>query len=317
MNPKTRKAFRQECLKDLVHRLEVPTNLRLPYLSQKKEDLAKVYRQIDFNKKKLVVFDLNRTLSADSLFHEAYLVRFIERLASKIGDPGEVEKFLTGLGMLGGDSCLYKRGNVLLQNGNLILGNGEVVDVDGQRVEHPGTHIKMHTLMDLPVQIRGLAMRRGLSMGEVFFIASSSLKDTNVCPILSGFNDRLGGFLERNMFRKKYAIVTDNSEDVAISILSLMKMERYFLRDLISGAEKSINLPLILVELMDKHKVGEHEVLMVGDSWGSDIEPLSLLGIDGVHIAPPWTSYPIGGTPSVRASSLNAAIDVLEAGYRK
>jgi len=38
--------------------------------------------------------------------------------------------------------------------------------------------------------------------------------------------------------------------------------------------------------------------------------------VDGIHIAPPHTRYPPGGRPSVRASSLNSAIDYLESGSR-
>lgn len=300
-------------LRQLVHRLEVPTNLRLPYLAHKKEDAVTVFRKIDFSRKKLIVFDLNRTMSADSLFHEEYLVRFISKIANRIEDSTQMRKFLHGIERLGDQECIYKRGHILLQDGNVITKKGEIIAPTGEKIaSSPAPHIKMHTMMDLPVQLRGLAMRRGLTMDEIFRMGADSLRETGVCPILPGFNDKLGSFLERNMFRRRYAIVTDNGEMVATSILSLMKMQGFFRRDIIAGAEKSSNLPLIIVELMDKHKVGEKEVLMVGDSWSSDIEPLSVLRVDGIHIAPPSTRYPRRGRPSVRASSLNSAIDYLE-----
>lgn len=317
MDSPAHRLLQQRNLRQLVHRLEVPTNLRLPYLSNKKDDALRIFRPVDFSKKKLVVFDLNRTMSADSLFHEAYLLRFITRLAQKIEDPAEVQKFLKGIERLGDPNCIYQRGNILLQDGSIITGSGELVGPNGERLSAPSSpSIKMHTMVDLPVQMRGLAMRRGLAMEEIFRLASESLRDTGVCPILPGFNDKLGNFLERNMFRKRYVLVTDTGELVATSILSLMRMDRFFRRDLIAGAEKSTNLPLIMLELMDKHKVDEREVLMIGDSWSSDIEPLAKIRVDGVHIAPPSTRYPHWGRPAVRASSLNSAIDYLEANSR-
>lgn len=305
-------------LRQLVHRLEVPTNLRLPYFSHRKEDAVKVFRRIDFSRKKLIVFDLNRTMSADSLFHEAFLVKFISRLAARIEDPEQADKFLRGVERLGDPNCIYKRGNILLQTGEVIVDNGEIVSPSGERLSaSPSPHIKMHTMVDLPVQLRGLAMRRGLTMDEIFQMAATSLRDTGVCPILPGFNDKLGAFLERNMFKKKYALVTDTGELVATSILGLMRMQGFFRKDIIFGAEKSTNLPLIMVELMDRHRVSERDVLMIGDSWGSDIEPLGGILVDGIHIAPPNTYYPPGGKPAVRASSLNSAIEYLESTSRK
>ncbi len=305
-------------LKQLVRKLEVPENLRLPYSLLEKDDSVKVFRRINLCEKKLVIFDLNRTLSADALFHEEYLIRFIESLARRIEDPVQMEKFLRGVNRLGEEGCLYQRGNILLNDGRVITASGKIVAPNGEPAPAPPSpHIKIHTMMDLPVQIRGLAMRRGLTMEEIFQIAALSLRDTGVAPILAGFNDKLGNFLESNRFGKKYAIITDNGEMVARAILRLMRMEKFFRSEIIAEAEKSVNLHMIIVELMDRHKVSETEVLMIGDSWGSDIEPLSILQVDGIHIAPPYTYYPPGGKPSVRASSLNSAIDYLETTSRK
>jgi hypothetical protein len=294
----------------LVKELEAPENLRLPY-SPPAQNGARRFREFSFGRKKLVAFDLNRTLCADALLQEKYLTIFITNAYRALGSPHERGKFLESMERLGTPGCVYKRGNILLENGAVADSEGKLIAPAGgaNGLSLPAS-IKTHTMVDLQVQLRGLLFRRGLPMEEVVGLSSAALLETGTCPVLKGFNDGLFGFLQRHSREKAFIVISDNARKMVDALLGMMGISKVF-SGIIPSAEKKDNLRRIFLEEMARHMVDPEEAVMVGDSYSSDVAPL--LGLaDTVHIAPHWISYPQGREPSLSAPSLNSALACFE-----
>lgn len=284
-------------------------------------------RQIKLSGKRIILMDLNNTLAADFAYQHMYDLYLINKVLGHehIREGGERERFLAGLARLGSPGCIYKNHRFILPNGYVYAPNAgaiittkDTVITSAWEVREILSRHKMTGMADFPVQVRALALRRGISHGDGVAIACEAYAEAmhaSGSVFYPGFNDLLGRFFRETGGIEKI-IVSDNHAKTVFSIMEWLGLGETFYKDarLFYEAEKRLNYAAIISHLAETRQLGPHEMLVIGDSYFSDILTPLRMGIDTVHIAfskIPLALYREHGYPALAAGTLNDAITYL------
>lgn len=283
-------------------------------------------RQIKLSGKRIILMDLNNTIAADFAYQDRYDLYLINKVLGHehIRPGGERERFLAGLARLGSPGCIYKNHRFILPNGYVYAPNAgavittkDTVITDAREVREILSRYKMAGMVDFPMQVRALALRRGISYEDGVAIACEAYAEAMHSGSLfyPGFNDLLGKFFRETAGIEKI-IVSDNHAKTVLGIVQWLGLGEMLYKDarLFYEAEKRLNYAAIISHLAETRKLGPHEMLVIGDSYFSDILIPLRMGIDTVHIAfnrVPLALYREHGYPALAAGTLNDAITYL------
>ncbi|GEM_PF-1702982 len=281
------------------------------------ERFLRVNRPIELWRKKIVLFDLNKTITQDAMFYNSLTAACINSISRAIEDDAEVGKFLESVARLKSPGCLYSPNRLLLSNGSVYDPKEGKVYAPDHRVL-PASSLPRRafepsmTMPDSLVMLRGLAMRRGLSMPESVKHTTEPIKEVvRAPPVQRDFNGSIYEFIHKYRDMLRFIVVTDNQEPIANHLLEIMGLRGEF-AEVIADQRKSHSFSKALLYIMDRYGVSPSQLLMVGDSYTSDVQPLIPFGVPTINIAWAPKDYPQGEEPWVVTSSLNLALQYLD-----
>jgi len=276
---------------------------------------------------KLILFDLNRTITQDEHFIPRYYKKIEENVFTLEGlTYSDIMKLRESIRNLGSSGCIYTDYNWLIvedasvydhERHMVIFPSGRVLS-DPEKVDYYLERRTVLPIVDRHVQYIALFARRGIGEPDFVKFAAQAARETARCTrmIYPGENDLLYEFLTEYEDVHKY-IVTDNSREIAVEYISAMGLLEAF-DGIWAKAEKQENYSNIMGTLMNKHGVDADEVAVVGDSYFSDILPVltSYSEAFTVHITngkPPYDLYGKYGYPSMIARKINGFFEYLVA----
>jgi len=245
------------------------------------ERFLRVNRPIELWRKKIVLFDLNKTITQDAMFYNSLTAACINSISRAIEDDAEVGKFLESVARLKSPGCLYSPNR-------LLLSNGSVYDPKEGKVYAPDHRV-------LPAS----------SLPRRAFEPSMTI------PVQRDFNGSIYEFIHKYRDMLRFIVVTDNQEPIANHLLEIMGLRGEF-AEVIADQRKSHSFSKALLYIMDRYGVSPSQLLMVGDSYTSDVQPLIPFGVPTINIAWAPKDYPQGEEPWVVTSSLNLALQYLD-----
>ncbi len=292
----------------------------------------KVFKPIDFKKIKVVVLDYNNTIILDKLYEWQinivaleYAIRHnlfaLDNGVCELIESGALKRFFHSLIEWDKATTPYKRGRICFENGWVYCpSTGKIYTPDGKSFnpdEKVQTLISKNLfapMYDFFLAVRAMLVKRGIPLKEAEERTIKALVEIYRTKkiIHRGFNELLPLFFRRAKDKEIY-IVTDNREEVILTSIHANKLHHLVqYSNIITNAEKYYHFPRILGEIMVKEKVEPDEILVIGDSLASDIEPAKRVpGIRTVHITlgkkPEYKDI----QPDVAAGTLNDAIDYL------
>ena len=282
-----------------------------------RERFLRVNRPIELWRKRIVLFDLNKTITQDGLFYNSLTAACIDSIGRAIEDDRELGKFLESVSRLKSPGCLYQPNRFLISNGWVYDPQEEKVYTSDHKVL-PASSLPKNifepsmTMPDSLVMLRGLAMRRGMSMPESLKHTTEPIKQVvRAPPVDADFNGSIYEFIHkyRDMFR--FIVVTDNQEPIANHLLEIMGIRKEFI-EVIADQRKSHSFSDALLYIMNRYGVSPSQLLMIGDSYSSDVRPLIPFGVPTINITWAPKKYPKGEEPWVVTSSLNLSLQYLD-----
>lgn len=298
--------------KALAHRINGKE--KVPPMRQR---FLRVNRPLELWRKRIVLFDLNKTITQDALFYDSLTAACINSIGRAIEDDAEVGKFLQSVARLKSPECLYRPGRFLLKNGWVYDPQESRVYAPDHRVL-PSSSLPRHmfepsmTMPDSLVMLRGLAMRRGFNLQESLKHTTEPIKEVvRAPPVDADFNGSIYEFISKYRGMLRFIVVTDNQEPIANHLLEMMGIRGEF-AEVIADQRKSHSFSRALLYIMNRYRVSPSQLLMIGDSYTSDVRPLIPFGVPTINITWAPKKYPGGEEPWVVASSLNLALQYLD-----
>ena len=301
-------------------------------LNLRKDNGIVIYNPIDFKKIKVVIFDYNNTLALDAIYQWQINIIVLEHAirhgvfaldnrVCELVESGALKRFFYSVAQWNGIGCLYKRGRLCFENGwifcprtnMLFTQDGEILKPNGEVHELISKSLFVPTY-DFLVAIRALLLRRNVSIKEAEKSYIEGMKRLYGKKKLMhrGFNEWLP-ILFKRCKNKSFYIVSDNKEPIILEAATNNQLHVSIpTSNIIGGAEKYLRFHEIIAHICKKEKVEPNEILVVGDSMHSDIEPAKRVeGTKTIHIRLGKRPEYNGVIPDISVNTLNEAIRYL------
>ncbi len=291
-----------------------------------------VYNPIDFKKIKVLIFDYNNTLALDAVYQWQINIVVLEHAIRhgifaldnglcELVESGALKRFFYSVAQWNGMGCLYKRGRLCFENGwifcpktnMLFTQDGQVLKPNGEVHELISKSLFVPTY-DFMVAVRALLLRRnvGIKEAEKSYIEGMKKVYGKKEILHRGFNEWLPTLFKRCK-NKSFYIVSNNKEPIILEAATNNQLHVSIpTSNIIGGAEKYFRFPEIIADICIKEKVEPHEILVIGDSMHSDIEPAKRVdGVKTIHIRLGKGAKYNGIVPDISVNTLNEAIRYL------